>query len=126
MPIDDIFDVIDEEVTEDFERMAGVIDSSDQEYLDISVWKHVKNRMPWLFLLMCSYMITGGIIQNFENVLSNVIALVTYMPMLMGTGGNSDSQSATLVIRGSGGRPGRAARTALPRIQKQSRPETPA
>ena len=80
--------------------MAGVIDSSDQEYLDISVWKHVKNRMPWLFLLMCSYMITGGIIQNFENVLSNVIALVTYMPMLMGTGGNSGSQSATLVIRG--------------------------
>ena len=62
--IDDILDVIDEEVTEDFERMAGVIDSSDQEYLDISVWKHVKNRMPWLFLLMCSYMITGGIIQN--------------------------------------------------------------
>lgn len=98
--IDDILDVIDEEVTEDFERMAGVIDSSDQEYLDISVWKHVKNRMPWLFLLMCSYMITGGIIQNFENVLSNVIALVTYMPMLMGTGGNSGSQSATLVIRG--------------------------
>ena len=98
--IDDILDGIDEEVTEDFERMAGVIDSSDQEYLDISVWKHVKNRMPWLFLLMCSYMITGGIIQNFENVLSNVIALVTYMPMLMGTGGNSGSQSATLVIRG--------------------------
>lgn len=98
--IDDILDVIDEEVTEDFERMAGVIDSSDQEYLDISVWKHVKNRMPWLFLLMCSYMITGSIIQNFENVLSNVIALVTYMPMLMGTGGNSGSQSATLVIRG--------------------------
>ena len=98
--IDNILNVIDEEVTEDFERMAGVIDSSDQEYLDISVWKHVKNRMPWLFLLMCSYMITGGIIQNFENVLSNVIALVTYMPMLMGTGGNSGSQSATLVIRG--------------------------
>ena len=67
---------------------------------NISVWKHVKNRMPWLFLLMCSYMITGGIIQNFENVLSNVIVLVIYMPMLMGTGGNSGSQSATLVIRG--------------------------
>lgn len=98
--IDDILDVIDEEVTEDFERMAGVIDSSDQEYLDISVWKHVKNRMPWLFLLMCSYIITGGIIHSFENILSHVIALVTYMPMLMGTGGNSGSQSATLVIRG--------------------------
>ncbi len=98
--IDDILDVIEEEVTEDFERMAGVIDSSDQEYLDITVWKHVKNRLPWLFLLMCSYIITGGIIHSFEDVLSSVISLVTYMPMLMGTGGNSGSQSATLVIRG--------------------------
>lgn len=97
---DDILDVIDEETTEDFERMAGVIDDSDTEYLDMSVWRHIKNRMPWLFLLMCSYVITGGIITSFESVLSKVISLVAYMPMLMGTGGNSGSQSATLVIRG--------------------------
>ena len=98
--VDDILDVIEEETTEDFQRMAGVIDSGDAEYLDISVWKHVKNRLPWLFVLMCSYVITGGIIASFENVLAHVISLVAYLPMLMGTGGNSGSQSATLVIRG--------------------------
>jgi magnesium transporter len=98
--VDDILDVIEEETTEDFQRMAGVIDSGDAEYLDISVWKHVKNRLPWLFILMCSYVITGGIISSFENVLSQVISLVAYLPMLMGTGGNSGSQSATLIIRG--------------------------
>ena len=98
--VDDIFDVIEEETTEDIERMAGVIDSSDEEYLDMSVWKHVKNRLPWLFILMCSYIITGGIIAGFENELSKVICLVAYMPMLMGTGGNSGAQSATLIIRG--------------------------
>ncbi|MFV0516870.1 MAG: magnesium transporter [Aminipila sp.] len=98
--VDDILDVIEEETTEDFERMAGVMDDSDKDYLDMSVWHHVKNRIPWLFLLMCSYVITGGIIANFEAVLSQVISLVAYMPMLMGTGGNSGSQSATLIIRG--------------------------
>ena len=98
--VDDILDVIEEEATEDFERMAGVIDRTDLDYLDISAWAHVRNRLPWLFILMCSYIITGGIIRNFEGGLSQVISLVAYMPMLMGTGGNSGSQSATLVIRG--------------------------
>jgi len=98
--VDDILDVIEEENTEDFERMAGVLDDSDSEYLDMSVWRHVKNRLPWLFVLMLSYVVTGGIIASFETVLSKVISLVAYMPMLMGTGGNSGSQSATLVIRG--------------------------
>ena len=98
--VDDILDVIEEETTEDFERMAGVMDSSDKEYLDISVFKHVINRLPWLFILMCSYLITGGIISTFEDSLAKVICLVAYMPMLMGTGGNSGSQSATLIIRG--------------------------
>lgn len=97
--VDDILDVIDEETTEDFQKMAGMA-ATKEEYLDMSVWKHVKNRLPWLFVLMCSYVITGGIISSFETVLSKVIVLVTYMPMLMGTGGNSGSQSATLVIRG--------------------------
>jgi magnesium transporter len=97
--VDDILDVIDEETTEDFQKMAGVAVSTE-EYLDMSVWKHVRNRLPWLFFLMCSYVITGSIISNFEAVLSQVIVLVTYLPMLMGTGGNSGSQSATLVIRG--------------------------
>lgn len=98
--VDDILDVIEEETTEDMERMGGVIDIDDKEYLDMSVWQHVKARLPWLLLLMCSYLITGTIITSFENVLSAVICLVSYMPMLMGTGGNSGSQSSTLIIRG--------------------------
>lgn len=99
--VDDILNVIEEETTEDMERMAGVIDTSDPdvEYLDMSVFKHIRNRLPWLFFLMCSYFITGSIIAHFENALSQVICLVSYMPMLMGTGGNSGSQSATLIIR---------------------------
>lgn len=98
--VDDALDVIEEETTEDIERMGGVIDSTDKEYLDMSVFQHVKARLPWLFLLMCSYLITGGMISNFEAALSQVICLVSYMPMLMGTGGNSGTQASTLVIRG--------------------------
>ncbi|MDO4481759.1 MAG: magnesium transporter [Bacillota bacterium] len=97
---DDIMDVIEEETTEDFERMAGVLDDSDKEYLDLSVIQHIKNRVPWLCLLTVSLMITGAIIARFEALMSQVIALVAYMPLLMGTGGNTGTQSATLVIRG--------------------------
>ena len=99
---DDILDVIEDEATEDIERMAGVMsgDSAGDEYLDISVMQHVKNRLPWLLFLTVSAMITGSIIANFENVLSQVIILVAYLPLLMGSGGNSGSQAATLVIRG--------------------------
>lgn len=97
---DDIMDVIEEETTEDFERMAGVLDDSDKEYLDLSVVQHIKNRMPWLCLLTVSLMITGAIISRFEELMSQVIALVAYMPLLMGTGGNTGTQSATLIIRG--------------------------
>ncbi|MDD6255488.1 MAG: magnesium transporter [Eubacteriales bacterium] len=97
--VDDILEVIDDETTEDFQRMAGVTGDSDDEYLEMSVWRHVRTRLPWLFILMCSYMITGGIISGFEDMLSEYISLVTYMPMLMGTGGNSGSQSSTLIIR---------------------------
>ena len=100
--MDDIFDVIEEETTEDIERMAGVVDSSTTEYLDMSVMQHVRSRLPWLFFLMLSYILTGAILTHFENGLQAVICLVTYMPMLMGTGGNSGSQSATLIIRGIG------------------------
>lgn len=96
--VDDILDVIDEEATEDFQKMAGVAVSTE-EYLDMSVWRHFRNRIPWLFVLMCSYIITGSIITSFEAVLAQVIVLVAYLPMLMGTGGNSGSQSATLIIR---------------------------
>jgi magnesium transporter len=98
--VDDILGVIEEEYNEDFERMAGVIDSSDAEYFDRGVFKHVGSRLPWLIILMVSAMLTGMIIRSFESLLANAISLAVYLPMLMGTGGNSGSQSATLIIRG--------------------------
>lgn len=100
--VDDILDVIEEETTEDFELMNGVIDfdDSDKDYLDISVWQHALNRLPWLIILMIAYIFTGMIITGFEAKLSEVICLVSYMPMLMGTGGNTGSQASTLIIRG--------------------------
>ena len=100
--VDDILDVMEDEATEDIERMNGVIDfeDSDKEYLDISVWQHALNRLPWLIILMIAYIFTGRIITHFEASLSKVIELVAYMPMLMGTGGNTGSQAATLIIRG--------------------------
>ena len=100
--VDDILDVIEEETTEDIERMGGIIDFDDsgKEYLDMSVRQHVLNRLPWLVILMIAYVFTGMIITSFESTLSQVISLVAYMPMLMGTGGNTGSQAATLIIRG--------------------------
>jgi len=99
---DDILDIIEEETTEDIERMGGIIDfdDSDRDYLDTPVKQHVLNRLPWLVILMIAYIFTGMIISSFEGALSEVISLVTYMPMLMGTGGNTGSQAATLIIRG--------------------------
>ena len=98
--VDDILDVIEEETTEDIERMAGIMDGSDTEYLDIGVFRHVKNRLPWLIFMTVTLMLTGTIIARFEAVLSQVIVLVSYLPLLMGTGGNTGTQAATLVIRG--------------------------
>ena len=100
--VDDILEVMEDEATEDIERMNGVIDfeNSDKGYLDISVWHHALNRLPWLIILMIAYIFTGMIVTKFENSLSTVICLVAYMPMLMGTGGNTGSQAATLIIRG--------------------------
>jgi len=98
--IDDILKVVEEEYTEDFERMGGVIDSGDDEYFDKSVWKNVKNRLPWLFLLMLSAMLTGAVIKHYEIMLSEAIVLIAYLPMLMGTGGNSGSQASTVIVRG--------------------------
>ena len=98
--VDDILPVIEEEASEDMERMAGVIDDSDTEYLDQGVFRHVGNRLPWLIFMNISAMITGAILVRFEAVLAQVIVLVSYLPLLMSTGGNSGSQASTLIIRG--------------------------
>ncbi len=97
--IDDVVDVIEEEVTEDFEKMAAMT-PSDDEYLKTGVFKLAKNRILWLLILMISGTFTGMIIEGYEALLSGFVALTASMPMLMGTGGNAGSQVSTLIIRG--------------------------
>ncbi|MBQ9148541.1 MAG: magnesium transporter [Oscillospiraceae bacterium] len=95
---DDAMDVLTEEATEDMELMSGML-PSEKAYLKSSVFELVKNRVPWLMLLMVSSTFTGLIITSFEDALSKVVALTAFIPMLMGTGGNSGSQSSVTVIR---------------------------
>lgn len=96
---DDILDVMEQEVTEDFQIMAAMA-PSEEKYLDASVMSLAKQRIPWLLLLMIGATITGAIITHFESVLSRVVVLTAFIPMLMDTGGNSGNQSSTLIIRG--------------------------
>lgn len=97
--IDDVVDVIDQENTEDFQKMAAM-DPSDEEYLKESVFSLAKHRIVWLLVLMISATATGTIIRRYEEVLQSVVILAVFIPMLMDTGGNAGSQSSTLIIRG--------------------------
>ncbi len=97
--IDDIVDIIEEENTEDFEKMA-LLNPSDDTYLKTGVSKMSKNRIIWLVTLMVSATLTGQIISQKEALLADFAFLISAMPMLMGTGGNAGSQVSTLVIRG--------------------------
>ena len=95
---DDAMDVIEEEATEDMELMGGML-PSEKTYLKSTIWELFKNRIPWLMLLMLSATFTGLIITSFEDALAAQVALTAFIPMLMGTGGNSGSQSSVTVIR---------------------------
>ena len=97
--VDDAMDVIEEETTEDFEKMAAML-PTDKPYLKTSVWETYKSRIPWLLLLMVSATFTGQIIARFEDALSAFAILTAYIPMLMDTGGNCGSQASVTVIRG--------------------------
>ena len=97
--IDDIIDIIDEEATEDFEKMA-LLRPSEDEYLKTGVLSLAKNRIVWLLVLMVSATFTGQIIESFENKLALIAGLTACIPMLMDTGGNSGNQVSTLIIRG--------------------------
>ena len=97
--IDDIVDIIDEEATEDMEKMA-LLTPSEDEYLKTGVFSLAKNRFGWLLLLMIASTFTGQIIEGFENQLATIAGLTACIPMLMGTGGNSGNQVSTLIIRG--------------------------
>lgn len=96
---DDAMDVMVEEATEDITKMAAV-SPSEKTYFEVSAWEHAKRRIPWLLVLMFSSIITGTIITRYENAFAAIPLLVSFIPMLMDTGGNCGSQSATLVIRG--------------------------
>ena len=97
--VDDIYDVIQEEVTEDIHKMHAVT-PLDGSYIKASVLEIVRSRLPWLLILMVSATFTGNIIAGYESQLMMIPALNTFIPMLMGTGGNAGSQSSTMVIRG--------------------------
>ena len=97
--VDDVMDVMEEEATEDFEKMAAMA-PSEKPYLKTSVFSLAKHRIVWLLVLMISGMITGGILGQYEAAFAAMPLLVTFIPMLTDTGGNAGSQSSTLVIRG--------------------------
>ena len=97
--VDDGMDVLEEEATEDFEKMAAMA-PSEKPYLKTGVFTLARHRIVWLLVLMISGMITGGILGRYEAAFSAMPLLVTFIPMLTDTGGNAGSQSSTLVIRG--------------------------
>lgn len=97
--VDDIMEVIEQENTEDFEKMAALL-PSEEEYMKTSVFKMAKNRIVWLLVLMISGTVSSAIISGYESVLSSVVILSSFIPLLMDTGGNAGSQASTLIIRG--------------------------
>lgn len=97
--IDDAVDVIQDENTEDFEKMAGMT-PSDNTYLRTSAFNLAKNRIPWLVFLMIPAMITGALMEYYEATFVSIPILVTFIPQITGTGGNCGSQSSTMIIRG--------------------------
>lgn len=97
--VDDIVDILEQETTEDMEKMAAIV-PSDKPYMKTTVMETFKKRIPWLLLLMVSATFTGAIIASFEEALSVYAALIAFIPMLMDTGGNAGGQASVTVIRG--------------------------
>jgi len=97
--VDDAIDVLQEEATEDIEKMAGIT-PSEKPYLKTGIFDTCRQRIPWLLLLMISSTFTGKIITHYEDALGELLVLTAFIPMIMGTGGNSGSQSSVTVIRG--------------------------
>ncbi len=97
--VDDAVDVMEQEATEDFQKMSAML-PSEKPYLKTGVFTLAKNRIPWLLILMVSSMITGGILARYEAAFAAIPLLVTFIPMLTDTGGNAGSQSSTMIIRG--------------------------
>ena len=97
--VDDIVDILQEEATEDIEKMAAIV-PTDKPYMKTTAFETWKKRIPWLLLLMISATFTGSIITSFEDALSACVVLTAYIPMLMDTGGNAGGQASVTIIRG--------------------------
>ena len=97
--VDDVMEVMEEEATEDFEKMAAML-PSEKPYLKTGVLTLARNRIPWLLILMLSSTITGGILVKYENAFAAIPLLVSFIPMLMDTGGNAGGQASVSIIRG--------------------------
>ena len=97
--VDDIVDVIEQETTEDMEKMAAVL-PSDDEYLKMSVLELAKNRIPWLCVLMISGTLSAFVVEQYQTLLSSVVILSSFMTIITGTGGNAGSQASAMIIRG--------------------------
>lgn len=97
--VDDVVDIIQEEATEDIEKMAAIM-PSDKPYIKTGVFETYKKRIPWLLLLMVSATFTGKIIATFETSLAVYVVLTAYIPMLTGTGGNAGGQTSVTIVRG--------------------------
>ena len=97
--VDDVVDIMEEEATEDMEKMAAIV-PGDKPYIRTSVWENFLKRIPWLLFLMVSSAFTGAILASYENALSVCASLTFFIPMLMGTGGNAGGQASVTVIRG--------------------------
>jgi len=97
--VDDVMDVMEEEATEDIEKMAAML-PSEKPYLKTGVFELAKNRIPWLLFLMLSSTLSGAILERYEAAFAVIPLLVSFTPMLMNTGGNSGSQSSAMIIRG--------------------------
>ena len=96
--IDDIIDIIEQEATEDIEKMAAIL-PTEKSYLKLSIFDIYKSRIPWLLLLMISATFTGKIIQHYEAALASMVILTSFIPMLMDTGGNAGGQASVTIIR---------------------------
>jgi len=98
--IDDVMDIMELEASEDIEMIAGMIPTENEvPYLKKSIWEIYKSRMPWLLFLMVSSIFTGKIISSYESALETYVILTSFIPMIMGTGGNAGSQASVTVIR---------------------------
>lgn len=97
--VDDIVDVIEQETTEDMEKMAALL-PSDEEYLKSSVGSLAKNRIVWLSVLMISGTLSSAVISRYDELLQVAVVLSTFIPIITGTGGNAGSQASTMIIRG--------------------------